>query len=276
MQMQGYVYHNSALKMLCENKEKLEITDDLALQILWELYPGTRYGEWKTRDLANVGDDQVLALRCLKYDSQKRQLCHLIEELAWYLMPTWAWTGPSKARLTCTPHLRGLLSRLSQPLTADERRARERAEQDAERDRVRAAYAERNERFARESAQKKMDSLKMDQKQHDREQKRWQKQRDREQKRWQERDSNRDYSKMDQKQRDREQKRWQKMDSNRDYSPDSAERAAYTQPMPDRESSSLDRARDFYRKHRWDDDEELTFKEFLERYKEFRPWEKGT
>ena len=114
--MQGYVYHNSALKMLCENKEKLEITNELALQILWELYPGTRYDEWKTKDLANVGEDQVLALRCLKYDSQKRQLCHLIVELAGYLMPKWAWTGPSKAHLTSTPHhqrLQTLLTKLT-------------------------------------------------------------------------------------------------------------------------------------------------------------------
>lgn len=113
--MQGYVYYEKSLRLLCENKKKLDITDELAVQILWELYPFIPYDEWKTKDLANVSEDQVRALRCLKYE-QKCQLFDLIGKLAWYLEPDWDWTGPSKAHLTSTPHhqrLETLLTKLT-------------------------------------------------------------------------------------------------------------------------------------------------------------------
>jgi hypothetical protein len=114
-QMQGYVYYVKTLRLLCENKEKLGITDALALQILWELYPFTPHDECQSRDFAHVDEDQVRALRCLKYE-QKCQLNDLITKLAWYLEPDWDWTGPSKAHLTSTPHhqrLETLLTKLT-------------------------------------------------------------------------------------------------------------------------------------------------------------------
>ena len=108
--MQKYVYDSSALELLRKNKEKLDITDDLALKILLELYPGTY--EWRTKDLTMVSGEQVSALQCIN-EAQKLQLCNLIEELCLKLMPSWDWTAPSKVHRTSTPHLRGLLSRLS-------------------------------------------------------------------------------------------------------------------------------------------------------------------
>jgi hypothetical protein len=107
--MQKYVYDSIALEILRKNKKNLEITDDLALKILLELYPGTY--EWKTKDLTMVSADEVYTLQCIN-ETQKLQLCNLIEELGIYLMPSWDWTAPSKAHQTSTPDLRGLLSRL--------------------------------------------------------------------------------------------------------------------------------------------------------------------
>jgi len=108
--MQKYVYDSSALELLRKNKKKLDITDDLALKILVELSPGTY--AWRTKDLTMVSVEQVSALQCIN-EAQKLQLCDLIEELCLHLMPSWDWTAPSKVHRTSTPHLRGLLSRLS-------------------------------------------------------------------------------------------------------------------------------------------------------------------
>jgi hypothetical protein len=107
--MHNYVYDRNALQILYKNKEKLQITEDLARKILLELYPG-KY-PCLTKDLEMLSTTRVYALKCIE-ETQKSQLCNLIEWLGWRLMPDWAWTPPSKTQRRSTIDLTGLLSQL--------------------------------------------------------------------------------------------------------------------------------------------------------------------
>ncbi len=109
MHMKDYIYDRNALEMLRKNKEKLQITDELARTILTKLYPLTY--PCLTKDLQNLSATAIDALTCIN-DEQKRQLCNLCEWLGWKFMPKWAWTPPSKTQRRSKPDLTGLLSQL--------------------------------------------------------------------------------------------------------------------------------------------------------------------
>jgi hypothetical protein len=105
-----YIYDKYALEMLRKNKEKLQITNDLARTILKDLYP-FKYPVLSEEDLQNLSADAIYALTCIN-DQQKQQLLNMCEWLGWKFIPDWEWQPPSQTQRRSTPYLTDLLSQL--------------------------------------------------------------------------------------------------------------------------------------------------------------------